>query len=240
MAETRPIQQMNAEALDTVYRAYRDEMTAVAARLLRNRSIPEAMIGPEDVVHTAFERALGAQDQLRKPRAYLYTTLRREVIYQGERQHQAREWAAEHTVEERNATRHGQDVASMVAERMLVWNALRELPLRQRTALVANKMYGLTQSEIAQMEKRHPGTVAVAVARAAATLRRSTMNLMPSTSGGFFIHPLVELLLAAKVGASKSQGDRRIEFIALSLELETALETALERKPASPRPVVDA
>ncbi|MFD9187221.1 hypothetical protein ACFWCA_03250 [Streptomyces phaeochromogenes] len=43
------------------------------------------------------------------------------------------------------------------------------------------------------------------------------------------------LLLAAKVGASERQGDLRIEFIALSLELETELE----RKPASPRPDVD-
>ncbi|MBT2510176.1 sigma-70 family RNA polymerase sigma factor [Streptomyces sp. ISL-98] len=221
---------MNAAALDAVYRAYRDEMTAVAARLLRNRIIPEAMIGREDVVQLAFEGALRAPGKLREPRAYVYRTLRREVIHQAERLHQAREREAEHLVDEHMATRHGRDVASLVAEHMMVFDALRELPLQQRIALVATKMYGFTQREMAQIAEIHPGTVAVSVARAATTLRHVLSSWMPpvgsiaAAGASFPSDPVFVWWVVARIGASESQGDLRVEFIALYLELETELE----------------
>lgn len=210
MAETRTILQVNGTALDGVYRAYQGEMTAVAARLLRNRLIPEAMIGPEDIVQAAFEGALCAPEELHKPRAYTYTALRREVNHQVDRLNRTRERETERVVEVHTATWHNQDVACLVAERMRVWDALRELPLRERTALVYTKMYGLTQSEMAQITNRHPGTIAAAVHKAILHLKRLEWSHMGSVGGGRSFterNPLYVWSIAALIGASEKEED---------------------------------
>ncbi|MFD3780751.1 RNA polymerase sigma factor [Streptomyces sp. NPDC058612] len=176
MADTETTRLVNAEALAVVHREYWGEMTAVAARLLRDRDVPEAVIGAQDLVQTAFERALRATEVLREPRAYIYTILRREVAYWAERLHQEREWEAERLAELRTSAKHGRDVGITLADRITVEEALRRLSQQQATAVALAKMYGFTQHETARMTGRHPGTVAVHIARAVAHL---TLYLTP-------------------------------------------------------------
>ncbi|MFD9444194.1 RNA polymerase sigma factor [Streptomyces sp. NPDC060006] len=176
MADTEATRLVNAEALAAVHREYWGEMTAVAARLLRDRDVPEAMIGAQDLVQTAFERALRTTEVLREPRAYVYTILRREVAYWAERLHQEREWEAERLAELRTSAAHRQDVGVAVTDRIMVQDAVRQLSQQQATAVALAKMYGYTQHETARMTGRHPGTVAVHIARAVTHL---TLYLTP-------------------------------------------------------------
>ncbi|MFI6494358.1 RNA polymerase sigma factor [Streptomyces sp. NPDC050564] len=219
---------MNATVLEAVYGAYRDEMTAVATRLLRSRDIPESMLGSEDIVHAAFERALCAREELYQPRAYVYTTLRREVVHQAKRLHQVRALEVEHLGEVEMATKNGEDFACLVAERMLVWNALRRLPEQQRIAVAWTKMYGYTQSELAQIVRRHPGTIARAVAQALSTVRSEGMlhmSEMLRLRGRLREHPLRAWYRAVDLAGYDSQGELRVQLIALRLELEAELES---------------
>ncbi|MFD7098312.1 RNA polymerase sigma factor [Streptomyces xanthophaeus] len=221
----------NAVALDAVFRAFRSEMTAVASRMLRSRSIPEAAVGAEDIVQSAFTRALRAPEELRAPRAYVYTALRREVAYQGERMHQWRRKETAYLADERVAVRDSQDVAALVAERMVLWEALHRLPQGQRMALVWTKLYGYTQSEMAYIAGRHPGTIAAAVSNAVAHLRGISLGqpvgglIGPAMARAWLNDPWLVLWSAAKRGASRSDGDLRVQFIALQLELEMARES---------------
>ncbi|MFI5641599.1 RNA polymerase sigma factor [Streptomyces goshikiensis] len=218
------VREANAAALDSVYRAYRGEMTAVASGMLRNRSIPEAGTGAEDIVQSAFTRALGAPEELREPRAYVYTTLRREIAHEGERMRQRHQREVAYLADGHRGTWASHDVAALVAERTIMWEALRKLPLAQRTAIVGTKMYGYTQSEMAYIAGRHPGTIAAAVSRAVAYLRLGSgvSKFVPTWEGSGFLlnNPFYVFWYAARLGALHSDGDLRVEFIALSLELE--------------------
>ncbi|WP_369166411.1 RNA polymerase sigma factor [Streptomyces sp. R28] len=170
MTETVEIRPENAAALAALYLTHREEFTAKAAQLLRVRGIPEAVVGAEDLVQMVFENALRTPQVLREPRAYLYTALRREVGHRAERLHQEREWEATHQREENPDASPGPDVGAVVTDRVVVRDAVRRLPEQQRAAVVATKMFDFTQQETAQLMKRHPGTVAVHVARAVGML----------------------------------------------------------------------
>lgn len=170
MANTETTRLVNAEALEAMYRENWGEMTAVAARLLRDRDIPEAVVGAEDLVQTAFERALDTLHVLREPRAYIYTIVRHEVSYWAQRLHREQEWEAERLTELRTSVAQGGDTASLVTNRVMVRDGVRRLPQQQARAVVATKMYDLTQHEWAANTGRHPGTVAVHITRAVASL----------------------------------------------------------------------
>ncbi|MEU4469441.1 sigma factor-like helix-turn-helix DNA-binding protein [Streptomyces sp. NPDC024017] len=161
---------MNAAALAAVFRNEAPRMTALAARLLRESEIPECVVGAEDVVQTAFEKVLGVQGVLTEPRAYVYTTLRREVSSWAVRLGRERQWEIARRAELRTSPAHGRDIAATVTDRIIVRDGIRSLPGQQAAAVVATKMYGFTQHETAQLTGRRPGTVAVHVARAVATL----------------------------------------------------------------------
>ncbi|MEU9214690.1 RNA polymerase sigma factor [Streptomyces sp. NPDC048415] len=160
----------NIEALAALYRKDGPRMTALVARLLRERDVPEAAVGAEDLVHTAFEKALRVHRVLTEPRAYIYTTLRRDVTHWAVRLQREREREAERLAELRTSPAHGRDVGALVADRVIVRDAVRQLSTQQATAVVAAKMYGFTQHETAQLTGRHPGTVAVNIARAVVSL----------------------------------------------------------------------
>ncbi|GHC94826.1 sigma factor-like helix-turn-helix DNA-binding protein [Streptomyces violaceochromogenes] len=170
MADQQTTQSVNAAALAAVFRNEAPRMTALAARLLRESEIPECVVGAEDVVQTAFEKVLGVQDVLAEPRAYVYMTLRREVSSWAVRLGRERRWENARRAELRTSPAQGRDIAATVTDRIIVREGIRSLPGQQAAAVVATKMYGFTQHETAQLTGRRPGTVAVHVARAVATL----------------------------------------------------------------------
>ncbi|MFF8939269.1 RNA polymerase sigma factor [Streptomyces paradoxus] len=176
MDDTKPTQSVNTAALAAVFRKDAPQMTALAARLLREADIPECVVGAEDVVQTAFENALGVQHVLIKPRAYVYRTLRREVTSWAVRLGRERRWETARLAELRMSPEHDLDVAEIVTDRMIVKDGIRSLSGKQATAVVATKMYGFTEHETAQLTRRHPRTVATHIARAVAAL---TVYLAP-------------------------------------------------------------
>ncbi|MFF8874638.1 RNA polymerase sigma factor [Streptomyces massasporeus] len=170
MSDQQTTQSVNAAALAAVFRNEAPRMTSLAARLLRESEVPECVVGADDVVQTAFEKVLGVQDVLAEPRAYVYTTLRREVTSWAVRLGRERQWEVTRRAEVRMMPAHDRDIAATVTDRIIVRDGIRNLPGQQATAVVATKMYGFTQHETAQLTGRRPGTVAVHVARAVATL----------------------------------------------------------------------
>ncbi len=198
MADTKPTQSVNTAALAAVFGKDAPRMTALAARLLREADIPECVVGAEDVVQTAFEKALGIQDVLTEPRAYVYKTLRREVSSWAVRLGRERHWETARLAELRTSPEQGPDVAGIVTDCIVVRDGVRRLPGKQATAVVATKMYGFTQYETAQMMRRHPGAVAVHVARAVAAM---TLYLAPLCLVvlGFWLGGAWQLLTAAGV-----------------------------------------
>jgi RNA polymerase sigma factor (sigma-70 family) len=63
------------------------------------------------------------------------------------------------------------DLAGRVADRIVVWNALRTLPARQRTVLVLRYFEDLSEAEIAEVLRVSLGTVKSRAARALDRLR---------------------------------------------------------------------
>ncbi|WP_306933589.1 RNA polymerase sigma factor [Streptomyces luteogriseus] len=163
-------QSVNAAALAAAFRRDAPQMTGLATRLLREADVPECAVGAEDVVQTAFEKALRVQEVLVEPRAYVYAILRREVSSWAVRLGRERQWETARLAELRTSPAHGRDVGATVTDRVIVRDGIRQLPGQQAAALVATKMYGFTQDETAQLTGRRPGTVAVHVARAVAKL----------------------------------------------------------------------
>ncbi|MFB7781899.1 RNA polymerase sigma factor [Streptomyces vinaceus] len=170
MADTQNPQSVNTAVLSALFREDAPKMIGLAARLLREADIPECAVGAEDVVQTSFEKALGVQGTIREPRAYVYAILHREVWSWTERMGQERRWETARLVELRTTPTQGRDVGATVTDRVIVRDGVSRLPTQQATAVVATKMYGFTQHETAQLTGRRPGTVAVHVARAVATL----------------------------------------------------------------------
>ncbi|MGF0174525.1 RNA polymerase sigma factor [Streptomyces sp. Marseille-Q5077] len=170
MTDTQTTQSVNTAALAAVFRNDAPRMTSLAARLLRAADIPECAVGAEDVVQTAFEKALRIQEVLTEPRAYVYAILRREVSSWAARLRRERQWETARLAELRTSPAHGRDISATATDRITVLDGIRKLPRRQAAAVVATKMYGFTQHETAQLTSRRPGTVAVHVARAVTTL----------------------------------------------------------------------
>jgi RNA polymerase sigma factor (sigma-70 family) len=114
----------------------------------------------EDLVHDSFIRLHGHWANIEYPRAYL----RRTVV-------NACRSAARRAKRERAATsRQLASVTSLGADEL--FDALGDLPHRQRVAVVLQYYDGLTQAEIAEVLGCREGTVASLVHRGIAQLRR--------------------------------------------------------------------
>ncbi|MGA4844045.1 sigma-70 family RNA polymerase sigma factor [Streptomyces sp. G45] len=163
---------VTAHTLGLLYERHRGEMTGLARRLLAEEGVPRSAADADDVVNTAFARALRDPGRVREPRAYLFRLLRTEVA------HLARRRAAHHRLEQRRLADPLRcdapppaDLERLVVDREAVHRALRELPAQQRTAVWATKALDYTQAETAQAMRKRPGTVATHVARAVAALQ---------------------------------------------------------------------
>ena len=116
--------------------------------------------GAEDTVHDAFVRVHAHWDRIEHPIAYL-----RVAVVNGCRS-AARRAAREQAVLANQVA----DVIMLKADEM--FDALAQLPYRQRVALVLHYYKGLSHAEIAQTLSCREGTVASLTHRGLAQLRR--------------------------------------------------------------------
>ena len=119
----------------------------------------------EDAAQEAFVRAYRTGlERLERPGAWLLVVGTRE-LFRGRRRRriEAQRWT------ERAAHDAGVDT---VAERVDLLAALRQLPERQRTVVVARYYYGLSYDEIARLFSIKSGTVAATLHQAIERLRQ--------------------------------------------------------------------
>ncbi|ELP61613.1 MULTISPECIES: RNA polymerase sigma factor [Streptomyces] len=162
---------LSTRALGALYRDQRREMEGLARRLLADERLPDSVMSSEDIVQTAFAKALRTPEQIRDPRAYLYAVIRSDVRA-ASRQHRRRSaLTAAPTVDTQSPDVHVADFSDLVANRVAVHKALCNLPPQQRTAVWATKALEYTQAETAEAMQKKPGTVATHVVRAVTALR---------------------------------------------------------------------
>ncbi|MFJ6062765.1 RNA polymerase sigma factor [Streptomyces tendae] len=160
-----------AADLAALYEGHHREMEGFARRLLADERLPESTLSAEDVVQTAFTKALNAPTGIRDPRAYLYVVIRNDV------RAASRQVRRQTTVTSMGAWLdqptevHVADFSNLVANRLTVHRALGNLPPQQRTAVWATKALEYTQAEAAEIMQKRPGTIATHVMRAVAALR---------------------------------------------------------------------
>jgi RNA polymerase sigma factor (sigma-70 family) len=157
--------------LGALYRDHRAKMEGFARRLLAEERLPESVLSAEDVVQTAFAKALRTPEQIREPRAYLYAVIRSDVRASSRQNRRRAALTAIPVGQARSADMHVADFSDLVANRVAVYKALYDLPRQQRTAVWATKALEYTHAETAEAMKKKPGTVATHVVRAVAALR---------------------------------------------------------------------
>ncbi|MET7566914.1 RNA polymerase sigma factor [Streptomyces sp. NPDC005492] len=155
-----------------MYRDHRAEMTGLARRLLALEGVPESVLDAEDVVQSAFAKALRAPQNIREPRAYLFAVIRNDVRA-ASRWNRSQVESAAAWMEQSQAAEeiHFADFSELIANRMTVYKALYDLPSQQRTAVWATKAMDYTQAETAVLMQKRPGTIATHVVRAMVALR---------------------------------------------------------------------
>jgi DNA-directed RNA polymerase specialized sigma24 family protein len=165
---------VTAEALGALYAKYRVSLTATAQQALLARGVPESVVSAEDIVHSAFAKALRNPASIEHPVSYLRVVIRTEVA------NRARQQADHRRMEARRAADplrfdpvRSADFAALVANRCAVEQALAGLSLPQRTAVWATKALDCTQDEAATLMDKAPGTVATHVSRGMVLLRAS-------------------------------------------------------------------
>ncbi|WP_216590117.1 RNA polymerase sigma factor [Streptomyces brasiliscabiei] len=174
--------------LDDVHRQYYAEMSALTRRLLAEEGVPESVLGAEDVVQSAFAKALRAPESIREARAYLYAVIRNDVRAAGRRNRARAEASATRAGHAQALGEvHVADFSDLIANRMAVYKALDCLPSSQRTAVWATKALDYTQAETAEVMGKAPGTVATHVLRAVAAIRANLVAVLAAIVSGLVI-----------------------------------------------------
>jgi RNA polymerase sigma-70 factor, ECF subfamily len=124
--------------------------------------------GAEDIAHEAFIRTAGKMAGLRDPSAF-DAYLRRTVV------NLCRARARRALIERRYARwlapRETETAISRTEDRDVLWPALRDLPHRQRAALVLRYYEDLSEEQVADAMRCSPRAVNALVSRAMAALR---------------------------------------------------------------------
>ncbi|MEV1062690.1 RNA polymerase sigma factor [Streptomyces sp. NPDC050263] len=182
------------------------EMIGPARRLPAEEGVPESVLGAEDVVQSAFTKALRAPANIREPRAYLYAVIRNDVRAASRQNRTRREWAAACGGQEQVVGDvHVADFSELVANRMVVHKALYGLPPQQRTAVWVTKAMDCTQAETAEFMEKRPGTIATHVVRAVAALRANLAALLVAVATVFVLVGSRVLEVVPAAGSEESQ-----------------------------------
>lgn len=137
VAITKP----TTEALGSVYRAEHLKLVRIA------HLITGSNIAAEDVVHDAFEATLKRWDKVDDPAGYLYTAVA----------NRSRSFLRRRKLEIRHTRQ--EPAVSLPPGIDEVWEALKRVPERRRTALVLHYYADLPIERIATLMNTAPGTV---------------------------------------------------------------------------------
>ncbi|MEV3898550.1 RNA polymerase sigma factor [Streptomyces anulatus] len=164
--------EVNAATLAAVFEQHRSAMTRTARRLLRNANVPTSVVEADDIVSSAFTKALRTPGEVRQPVPYVYALIRTEV------QHLATRRNEHICLDQKRAADpvdspapYVADFSALVDNRDAVHRAVSVLPVPQQTAVWATHALGYTREETAVLMGKHPGTVARHTTRGMATLR---------------------------------------------------------------------
>lgn len=115
----------------------------------------------EDAAHEAYARAWQRWSKVRgydDPEAWVRTVAYRVAMSSWRK-------AKNRLVAHRNGGHAGQDVPALSPDRLAVANALRQIPVEQRQALVLHHMQGMTVEEISRETGTPSGTIKARLAR---------------------------------------------------------------------------
>lgn len=131
----------------------------------------------DDLTQTAFLKLYGSWNRIREPRAmdaYVRSCLARSVVDESRRP-----WRREKVVEflPEHADSAGSDIATVVADREVLRQALESVPPGQRTVLVFRYYEGLDVATTAAAMGISEGTVKSQTARGLAALRTAVEQL---------------------------------------------------------------
>ncbi|WP_422802169.1 RNA polymerase sigma factor [Streptomyces anulatus] len=147
-------------------------MTRTAARLLRDASVPTSVVEADDILSSAFAKALRNPGEVRQPVPYVYALIRTEVQHLVTRrnEHICRDQkrAADPVA---SPAPYVADFTTFVDNRDAVHRAVSLLTAPQQSAVWATHGLGYTREETAVLMGKHPGTVARHATRGMATLR---------------------------------------------------------------------
>ncbi|MFD4744522.1 RNA polymerase sigma factor [Streptomyces rubiginosohelvolus] len=147
-------------------------MTRTAARLLRDANVPTSVVEADDVVSSAFAKALRNPGEVRQPVPYVYALIRTEVKHLVTRRNEHicldQKRAADPVA---SPAPYVADFSTLVDNRDAVHRAVSVLPAPQQSAVWATHGFGYTREETAVLMGKHPGTVARHTTRGMATLR---------------------------------------------------------------------
>ncbi|MFI8811390.1 MULTISPECIES: RNA polymerase sigma factor [unclassified Streptomyces] len=164
--------EVNASILATVFEQHRTAMTRTARRLLRDANVPTSVVEADDIVSSAFAKALRNPGKVRQPLPYVYALIRTEVKHLVTRRNEHicldQKRAADPVA---SPASYVADFTTLVDNRDAVCRAVSVLPAPQQSAVWATHGLGYTREETAVLMGKHPGTVARHTTRGMATLR---------------------------------------------------------------------
>ncbi len=164
--------EVTAATLATVFEQHRTAMTRTAARLLRDAHVPTSVVEADDIVSSAFAKALRNPGEVRQPAPYVYALIRTEVKHLVTRRNEHicldQKRAADPVA---SPAPYVADFSTLVDNRDAVHRAVSVLPAPQQSAVWATHGLGYTREETAVLMGKHPGTVARHTTRGMATLR---------------------------------------------------------------------
>ncbi|MEU0008026.1 sigma-70 family RNA polymerase sigma factor [Streptomyces sp. NPDC006314] len=168
MAEGQAVEP--AEVVSALVAERYGQMVGRARQWLRTFDVPSAWVDAEDVVQNALAGVLAHGEPVEKLRPYVFTVIEYEARRAARRYHSGLGYGsrdADVTLEYAGPA----DLCRTADLRLDIEAALSALPPRQRTAVLATKVLGLTQAETAEAMGTKPGTVATHVFRAVRTLK---------------------------------------------------------------------
>ncbi|MFB8406532.1 RNA polymerase sigma factor [Streptomyces sp. NPDC055912] len=171
----RPYAAFSAE-IEATYREYYSPLLNFIGRQARKYDIAESQVDQEGVVQYAFELAIRHWGDLRDPRAWLFTVADRVLKRNAFNRRTRQSWyELHHDVERYEESRWSTFTSRANAGQILsaagAFEAMADLPERQRVATYLHHVHGLTQAEIADLLGCKPSTVGVHIHRGVEKIR---------------------------------------------------------------------
>ena len=145
-----PAAQAGGDALAELYRRYWHELCKYL-----NRKFGSGPPDPEDIAQTAFAKfaALDKAQEIRNPRAFLYTTARNLVLDYKRKQHTTESYieSALHSVGEEILDQISPEHVLIEKERIrILADVMRRLPRKQQRIVALSRLQGKSYAEIAR------------------------------------------------------------------------------------------